>query len=193
MVTTEETRAVVVEQLSQGERLIWFWRPSFVMVWRPVIFGFLIIAAIVKGTYFEAYLLLSGAFPSIESSRNIDALLIFLFLAAAMNALRRRPPRRVRRAGDRAYALTDRRLIIVRVKQIDSIDKSAFDTLEQIRILRGMDLEFKFRNKADEHRWITLLLYGLRDPGRVACLVRHILAPHTLARNLEGVVHERTQ
>ena len=179
----DQARTTILQSVSAGETLLWFGHPT-AHTFRDVSLGCLGLAAVIKFIYLDGHMLLFGTFPSKESNIGANIFLVFLWFVILVKLLRR--PRRARRVGQSAFALTDKRLMIVRKGEIQSLDRLFFQALGNIKVVRSKDLVFEFFASADDAGGTKVTLYGVRDPFRVACLIRCTLAHHTLTRNLEG-------
>ena len=177
----------ISERLLQGETLLWFGRLATRTNLYEVLIAFLAMAAFVTLLYLDGYVLLFGAFPSLSANRDVNSLIgVLLIFALIPSALKR--SRRLRRTGHRAYALTDRRLMIVRNGETQSLDRSFFNTVVNVKIAWDKDLVFELPGEAKGKTDPKVTLHGVHDPQRVACLIRCTLAPHTLTYHLAGAI-----
>ena len=183
----DETPASILQLLASDETLLWSGRPAIRIKFLEILLIFLALAAFVKFIYLDGHVLLYGEFPSPSANRDVNSVLgLVLVFVLVPSALKR--SRRLRRLRHNAYALTDRRLIIVGGGKIQSFDRIFFQSVHGIKIVFDKDLVFELCRGMGDTAASKIALYGVRDPHRVACFIRCTLASHTLTHNLAGAV-----
>jgi hypothetical protein len=147
---------------------------------------FVVAYAVIKSGYVDIYALTFNDMPSTgqsaHSSSVIAVALAFVFFLAL---LRRR--RDLRRSGHLEYVLCPHSLTIVYRRGKEVFGRDRFDQLSMRISVQGSPADILIEmTGAGETKPARVTLHAIQDPIRVACLIRATLAPHTLAKNIQG-------
>lgn len=143
--------------------------------------------SVLKCAYVDLHALVFKVMPSLDQSLAVSsglaASLGFLFLLVLLRQTR--PS--LLRSLHLEYLLTRDYLEIVMQGGSQRFGRDRFASLTMSISVHGSpaDIQLEFAG-AWESEQTKITLYSIQDPIRVACLIRATLAPHTLAKNIQG-------
>lgn len=143
--------------------------------------------SVVKCAYVDLHALVFKEMPSLDHSVAVSSLLGLSLIGVPLLFTFRWRHSSLLRSLHLEYRLTMDYLEIVTKGGSQRFERDRFATLTMSFSIQGSpaDIKLEFAH-AEESDKTMIWLYSVQDPVRVACLIRSTLAPHTLAKNIQG-------
>jgi hypothetical protein len=168
-----------------SEKVLWRSLPNSKVPNRIILVAGTSLACLAGIASFDGYALIFRSPPPMDRIIFINYVMVVIFLGFYLR-LKLRPGRRsVSPAGQSAFTLTDRHLIIETKSGTQSWNVAQFKDLLNIEVRQQRDIRLSFLD-AGSNSSRNVTLNDVEDPFRVACLIRVTLAPQTLTKNIKG-------